>query len=299
MNTTTKTPTAAEAVETRTLIDAAAEHIAAPKEMVSTQGPRHMDGDDSLKTIALPPGWSIETVDTAKLLPGPRRATGTAKMTDTPGIVDYLHRHADDASALWIDSDPASAHLQFVAVLDEHYPDAAGWREHRAIYTPRISQEWTTWKAANGKQMRQADFAGWIEDQLPDIAEGDGLPTGTQMLEMALNFEAKQDMRFKSAIRLQGGGVNMEYVSTDDNATIERMRVFDRFAIGIPVYWGGARFRMEARLRYRTAEGKLVFWFELIRPARVAEAAQLDLVKHMKEALTAASVTVPVYMGTM
>lgn len=299
MNTTTKTPTAAEAVETRTLIDAAAEHIAQPKELTSTIGPRHMEGDDSVKSIALPPGWTVETIDSSELLPGPRYAIGTAKMTDTPSVVDYLKRHADDASALWIDSDPARSHLQFTAVLDEHFPNAAGWRQHRAFYAPRLSQEWSTWTAANGKQMRQAEFAGWIEDQLPDIAEGEGLPTGTQMLEMALNFEAKQDMRFKSAIRLQGGGVNMEYVSTDDGATIERMRVFDRFAIGIPVYWGGTRFRMDARLRYRTAEGKLAFWFELIRPARVAEAAQLDLVSGMKTAMTAGGVAVPVYMGTM
>ena len=151
----------------------------------------------------------------------------------------------------------------------------------------------------NSRPMRQAEFAAWIEDQLPDIAEVEGLPTGTQMLEMALNFEAKQDMRFKSAVRLQSGGVNMEYVSTDDGATIERMRVFDRFSVGIPVYWGCARFRVDARLRYRTTEGKLQFWYELIRPARVAEAAATDLISRLKTTLTASELSVPVFMGAM
>ena len=42
------------------------------------------------------------------------------------------------------------------------------------------------------------------------------------MLEMALSFEATQDMRFKSAIRLSNGGVNLSFVRDDDAQNCRR-----------------------------------------------------------------------------
>lgn len=105
--------------------------------------------------------------------------------------------------------------------------------------------------------MTQAEFATFIEDNLADIAGSDGLPSGADMLRMSIDFEAKQDMRFKSALRLQSGGVDLAFVQQEDNGTLEKMKLFDRFAIGVPVFWGDAAYRVEARLRYRVREGKL------------------------------------------
>ena len=129
----------------------------------------------------------------------------------------------------------------------------------------------------------QAGFASFIEENLKDIASVDGSPTGAQMLEMALTFEANQDMRFKSAIRLQNGGVQMSFVQDDDAQTLQKMQVFDRFSIGFPVFWNGDAYRVDARLRYRVRDGKLTFWFELIRQDKVLEAATQTLIATIRE----------------
>ena len=89
--------------------------------------------------------------------------------------------------------------------------------------------------------MTQSEFATFIEDNLPDIAGGDGFPSGTDMQCMAIDFEAKRDMRFKSAIRLQSGGVDLAFVQQEDNGTIEKMKLFDRFAIPACPCSGGGR----------------------------------------------------------
>ncbi|MDE2441598.1 MAG: DUF2303 family protein, partial [Betaproteobacteria bacterium] len=111
----------------------------------------------------------------------------------------------------------------------------------------------------------------------------DNSPTGAQMLEMALTFEANQDMRFKSAIRLQNGGVQMSFVQDDDAQTLQKMSVFDRFSLGFPVFWNGDAYRVDARLRYRVRDGKLTFWFELIRQDKVLEAATQTLIAQIRE----------------
>ena len=71
----------------------------------------------------------------------------------------------------------------------------------------------------------------WIEDNLRDITTAEGFPSGAMMLEMALNMEAQQEARFRSKVRLQSGGVALEYVATDDDATVQKMAIFERFAL--------------------------------------------------------------------
>ena len=103
------------------------------------------------------------------------------------------------------------------------------------------------------------------------------------MLEMALAFEANQDMKFKSAIRLQNGGVQMAFTQDDDAGTLAKMSAFDRFTVGFPVFWNGDAYRIDARLRYRVREGKLTFWFELIRQDLILEAATQTLITVIRD----------------
>ena len=58
--------------------------------------------------------------------------------------------------------------------------------------------------------------------------------------------------------------------------------MFDRFQIGVPVFWGGEAYRVDARLRYRVKDGKLIFWYELIRDDKVLEAATTTMIEAIK-----------------
>lgn len=236
------------------------------------------DAAKGLRRVALPPGWTLAEKDDEKLFAAPRRKRAKVRALDTDSFIDYVLRHGDPArSTVWCQADYKAGQVNFSAIINDHGEDEAGqaWRDHLALFQPVFSEEWARWTGANKKAFSQTEFAAFIEDNLKDItsATGNEGPTGAQMLEMAISFEANQDMKFKSAIRLQSGGVQMSFSQDDDNQTIQKMQMFDRFAVGLPVFWNGEGYLVEARLRYRVREGKLTFWFELIRQDKTLEAA--------------------------
>jgi uncharacterized protein YfdQ (DUF2303 family) len=159
------------------------------------------------------------------------------------------------------------------------------WRDHLAIFSPASAAEWIRWREKNRQSFTQQEFATFIEDNLKDVVKVEESPSGGQMLEMALDFEANQEKRFKSAIRLQSGTVNMQFVDSEDSATISKMQMFERFTIGIPVFWGSDPYRVDARLKYRQRDGKLTFHYELIRTDKVLEAATKTIIEKVNDAL--------------
>ena len=258
--------------------------------------PFEIAGDElsHVRRVALPPGWTLKEIDDEKLLEQPRRKVACVRLDDASSFIAYVCLHGTLETTIWAEADYTAGKIKFLSILNDNggQEEDSGWRDHRAFYAPKFSEEWNRWKGADKKPMTQAEFATFIEDNLADIAGSDGLPSGADMLRMSIDFEAKQDMRFKSALRLQSGGVDLAFVQQEDNGTLEKMKLFDRFAIGIPVFWGDAAYRVEARLRYRVREGKLSFWFELIRANKVLEAAANAIVDKITDA-----VQMPIFLG--
>jgi uncharacterized protein YfdQ (DUF2303 family) len=259
-------------------------------------------GGGRVMHIAVPKGFTVQAIDNEASLASPRVLKGTAALTSLESFLDYVKRHAEPATVVWADFDPAKNKLAFRAVFDEHanFGSATrpGWRRHAATFTPELSKEWLIWTGSNGpeKNKGQLEFANFIEDNADDIAAGEGLPSSIQMLEMALNFEASQDKRVKSTVRLQSGGVELEYVNTDDAETVMKMRMFERFQLGIPVFRDDkSGFAVLAKLRYRVSSGKVTFWYELRRPDKVHKVAAEDLIKRVGEGI---GPMVPLLMGT-
>lgn len=269
-----------EAIANENIAETLAREMKEPIEIIS-------EPNGNLKRVALPPGWTlVEKDDDQKLLANPRRKIAKVRLHDADSFIDYIVRHGSLIdSTIWCVADYLAGEVNFLGILNDHGDDdnKPAWRDHRASFAPEFSEEWNRWIGQNKKPFSQAEFASFIEDNLKDIASVAGQPTGAQMLEMALTFEANQDMRFKSAIRLQNGGVQMSFVQDDDAQTLQKMQVFDRFSLGFPVFWNGDAYRVDARLRYRVRDGKLTFWFELIRQDKVLEAATKTLIAHIRE----------------
>ncbi len=257
-----------------------AQEMKAPVEIISEPA-------GNMKRAALPPGWTlVEKDDDNRLLAAPRRKIAKVRLHDADSFIDYLKRHGSLAdSTIWCVANYKLGTVSFTGILNDNGEEEAksAWRDHRATFSPEFSEEWVRWVGMHKKPFNQTDFAAFIEDNLKDIASGENCPTGAQMLEMAPSFEANQDMRFKSAIRLQNGGVQMSFAQDDDAQTLQKMQAFDRFSIGFPVFWNGDAYRVDARLRYRVREGKLTFWFELLRQDKVLEAATQTLIKQIRE----------------
>ena len=269
-----------ETQELSNIAETLAKEMKHPIEIISEPG-------GNIKRVALPPGWKLEEKDDdSKLLAAPRRKIAKVVLHDAESFIDYIKRHGSlTDSTIWCIADYKKGKVDFTGIINDHGEDEAkaAWRDHRATFTPEFSEEWNRWISKNKQGFDQAGFASFIEDNLKDIASTDNSPTGAQMLEMALTFEANQDMRYKSAIRLQNGGVQMSFVQDDDAQTLQKMQVFDRFSLGFPVFWNGEAYRIDARLRYRVRDGKLTFWFELIRQDKVLEAATQTLITYIRD----------------
>ncbi|WP_455275108.1 DUF2303 family protein [Ralstonia thomasii] len=267
--------------QNQNLAETLAKEMKAPVEVAAVE-------NMPVRRVALPPGWTLQQLEHEAHLPAPLRKRAKVRTLDTDSFIDYVKRHGSlTDSTIWGNADYQAGKVGFVAIINDHGEDEnkPQWRDHLVHFSPEFSEEWRRWFGQNRKAMSQAEFAGFIEENLKDIASPDGaaLPTGAQMLEMALSFEANQDMRFKSAIRLSNGGVQMSFVQDDDDQTLAKMQLFERFAIGIPVFWNGDAYRIDARLRYRARDGKVGFWYELIRQDKTLEAATVTLINTIRE----------------
>ncbi|MEY2686852.1 MAG: hypothetical protein RL375_1050 [Pseudomonadota bacterium] len=246
---------------------------------------------------AVPKGSELKEIrlDLEKFLPNPRRTAAKATFFSVPSFLEYVKRHADpDTTVAWCRFDPQTYTLDFSAVFDDHAKGTAGWRGHKAVLVPEFSAEWKAWKGNHAKSFAQVAFAEWIQEHEDDIATANGLPTSLQMLTMATNFVMNEERVLKSSVRLQSGGMRLTYVADPDAGTTADMQMYERFALGIPVFHGGPAWSMGARLKYRNNAGKLSFSYELVRADKVHQGAAMELIEQVRAGLGA----VPFLMGS-
>lgn len=289
-----------EDISTENTLRAAAELLPTPVHLTDTiTGASDIDG---LAVIGMPKNFAPHTVDLEKFLTYPRRAKLKGRMLTSESFLAYAKRQADESTVAWCLHDPLNSKLSFRMVLDDHTEKAgeidglAGWREHIVDYTPPPSVEWTAWTGADGKLMSQLEFAQWIEDHDRDFTtkEGERYPSATDMLKMATEFVATGEQSVKSMIRLQTGGVRLQYINDNDANTIAQLETFAKFAIAIPVFRGGPSYLMVARLRYHQQAHKPCFKFELQRPDLIHQHASDELIALVRAGLG----DVPLFMGS-
>lgn len=260
--------------------------VASIVDLASSIKPIEIASNAHIKRIATPQGWMLKESNDEHLLPTPSRKKGRIHLENHDSFIQYINRHKlSESTTIYCEADYVRSTVKFNCIINDHTgaQDGQQWRDHEATLEPMLSKEWRTWTGNNRRQLTQTDMAFFIEENLQDIVASEGFPTGQQLLEMATSFQANQDMRFKSAVRLQNGGVNMSFVQDDDTATLAQMKIFERIAIGIPVFRNGDAYQITARLRYRVRDGKLTFWYELIREDKVIEDATNNLINRIKQ----------------
>lgn len=242
--------------------------------------PKHAEVGPEGQTpyAVMPEGFRVE--DLEDTLPNPTRKRARVTLAQTKGFIDYFKKHqvGGGVSTIYGTTEPP----RFVAVINDHGEGEAGWRDHIARYDCPLAVEWETWTKANKRPMTQADFAQFIEDNLPDIVD----PVAADMLEISRTLEAKKKVNFASGVRLTNGEVQFTYEeSVEGSASKGQLRVPEVFKIGIPAFHGGAKYQIDARLRYRIAEGGVLsMWFDLVRPHKVLEHAALEVWAAIEEA---------------
>lgn len=251
--------------------------------VAATAQPSSEKLDDDHLLFMLPNGFTYEEFDLSQYRAQPTRKRGTHELNDAESFIAFIRDQGSLASCrIYAQTDYVGSEVCFTAVMNDHAQEDAHWRDFRAVYKPILSVEWQTWIFKNGKALSQAEFATFLDDNSKDIASVASSPTGAQILEMALNFEAKQEAIYRSAIRLQSGAVAFEYTDKEDDSTIKRMDLFSRFTIGIAPFFNGDGYQLQARLKYKLANGKITFHYELIRPDLALQQATLKLVEKIK-----------------
>lgn len=228
--------------------------------------------DDAHSFVVLPAGATVHSLEKQCLQP--LRARGTVSLRDMRSFIAYIRERSNPVMELnsrriygVVTPKPS-----FRCVFNDHgVAPEAGWRDDIAMFDCPLSEEWQRWTTKNGVKMDQEAFAQHIEDNLPDIAE----PTAADMLEVSRSLEAKKKVNFASGLRLSNGQTQFTYEEqVEGTAAKGRILVPEVFALGVPVFEGGDRYRLEARLRYRIADGgKLTMWYDLLRPHKIIEDA--------------------------
>ena len=216
----------------------------------------------------VPKNYEVKSLE--DFLPHPLRIEENVSLQDADSFIAYVNSFKIGASRIFFDVEDE----EFTAILDYHDAAQPSWCGHVATFKPRRSEEFKAWMDANRKQMTQIEFARFLEENLPDIVE----PNSAELLQVALNFEAKKTVEFSSGARLNNGQIQFQYDEivrgTTQKGTLE---VPETFVLGIPIHVNGPAYRMQVRLRWRLQEGKLAFWYEIVRPHRYVEDALAEI----------------------
>jgi uncharacterized protein YfdQ (DUF2303 family) len=221
--------------------------------------------DGSLPFAIVPPEYEVKSLES--LLKAPTRIKQVVSVHDTDSFIKYFTDYCTEASRVFIDR----ARPQIVGVIDYHEQEgAADWTGHRVQYVFRHTPEWRTWAERNNTPMTQAAFAHFIEDNLPDIVS----PDSATMLEISRTFEAKKNVNFKSATRLQNHEIQFQYDEeirgTAASGTIE---IPDGFVLSLAPFEGSEQYKVTARFRYKFDGEGLKLRYELLRPHKILEDA--------------------------
>jgi uncharacterized protein YfdQ (DUF2303 family) len=232
--------------------------------------------------MALPEGYKLhdltETRDKAWHYAS--RKKHEAVLLDLASFITYAKDQAKpDEGYIYANPDAR----RFTAVFNDYREaDTAGWRDHRATYSAAFTPEFIKWLENNGsgRAKDQNAFAEFIEDNFSDITP----PFAQQLLDVATTIQAKTDISFSSAKRLDNGQVQLGYTEVidakagaDGAVTIPR-----EFTLGLRLFKNGGGYALKARLKYRLGGGNVKFWYELDRPERAIEDAFKGYIEQVK-----------------
>ena len=238
----------------------------------------------------VPAGAVLQQIDLEKYQPRPTRKAGRVTLATAASFIDWVNRNKTPETVIYAKEGDTS----FQAIFNGHEANVqptqgtgdtegggftdgrAGWGDFTAYYGCPLSDEWKRWfgnsqhDADDKKIKSHAEFISFIEDNLLDITN----PSSGQMLQSVRAFEAKRDVKFASAKRLDNGDVSFAYAEdTQQQMLPGSLSLPSVFSITIPVFKGGTAYVIDANLRYRITSGGLFLWYELIRPHKSLEHA--------------------------
>ena len=260
----------------------------------------------------------------------PARRMGTAHLADLQSLIAWSNRFKGETSALFAKPDMSAPTLTCIADYHAGGPvDQANTKgdptarhcHHRAIYDFPLSEEWKAWMGISGSPLEKDDLGEFIEAQAKDIMDPtpavlDGKESDknqkwenrliqtaqqiqgrygqlTQLLAMSKHFQVHETSNLTVKTNRDSGEQEIQFVNEHKAPDGKPLQIPNLIIIAIPVFMGGAPYRMPVRFRYRKIGGAVRFILSIYNPEKAFEAA-------FKEAVEEATIQtdLPTFMGT-
>lgn len=215
--------------------------------------------------------------DLSTYLDYPTRKKGSIILFDVDSFNTYLGANAKPGETIiYVDRDLGEPSI--TAVLNDNSSANPGFRDFRATLQFRKTPQWKKWQAMDGKMVSQEMFSEFVEENMLDILD----PPGAQMLEIVTYLQVTRAVDFKSAVNLGNGNVQFQNLeSTDAKVSTGLLTIPTIFVLALAPIMGGPTFKIEARFRFRLADGKLSLGLKLQRLEDVMEQVFDDVVQNM------------------
>ena len=234
---------------------------------------------DGYEAFLVPEGYNLETRSDGETI------HQTVTMHDAESFCAYVKRFKSQHTQIFADVNAPVLR----AIIDYHNPNGdAGLADHQCIFAVAHSEEWKRWREIDGKVLSQAEFADFVEENYADIHE----PEPAKFLEIVTNVQNRRKISFSSGIRLSDGTHQISFTEEDDTKAKGYIAVPSEFTLALPIFNGGARYKVRALLRYRIKDGRILFVVKLHRKVLEERAAFADICEAVEN-----STLIKPYMG--
>lgn len=260
----------------------------------------------------------------------PARRKGTARLADLASLIAWANRFKGDTSVLFAKPDMVAPTLTCIADYHAEGPvdvttvtgDASARHcHHRAVYNFPLSEEWKAWMKVSDSPLEKDDLGEFIEAQAKDIMDptpavltgnisDKNQPWENRLIETAMKIEGRygqlaqlpamskqfqvyEASNLKVTTNRDTGEQEVQFLSEHKTPDGKPLNIPNLIIIAIPVFMGGAPYRMPVRFRYRKMGGQVKFILSIYNPEKAFEAAFNEAV-----AEAAVATELPTFMGS-
>lgn len=267
--------------DTRTLIDAAVEHLPEPRVAP-------LSGDlPHVMAVFTPNSFKVGLEDTERFADAPRRIRQLTTHETPKSFTDYV----TDFEGIGTRVFASLAEKKIEARIDYHGAGGAGqpsWVDHRAVYPAAFDPAFAAWHCVQGQFMEQRQFADFLEDRAEDALA----PEPADLMEVAQKFEAIRNVDFKTVVNVATNERQFRYDEKDSvggAVTCPRM-----ISLSTPIFYGCPKVVWGARMAYKIDGGSLLFKVVIHRMQELLDAEFGRLVN----AISLDMPGVPIHRGT-
>ncbi|WP_267581451.1 DUF2303 family protein [Acinetobacter pittii] len=238
---------------------------------------------DAVPFVVVPEGSEVHKF--VEVLDRPLNLKQSVNLHTAKDLISYVNRFADANSVIFVDV----LNGRIKAILDYHeaipvsgYNSNALQRNcfHVAHFIVDKTTEFKKIEENSGRKLSQQDFALFLEDIMPYIAE----PVATELYEIVQTLSANTKIDFKSGVRTNNGEVTLTYnESIEASAGREgKLKIPEEIKFGIQVHRGGNHYLLPARFRYRVTNGNLTLWYDLDQKEKAIEKSMEDTIDYIR-----------------